>query len=218
MVLSHVSFVFFHQLYGLFENLMWIPFLWEFLSTGVHVYCVLNPFLAYSFFFFGGLSIPVTQAILAHLFSYNIQWSATIKEVERSNFFKEIPKIARRYGNNLCWHRQAILIINSLADSGSPCYFPSLLWLAWSLSRHHLFHSSGGLQARRGLLFSRCRKYPSSMFVFPVAELSRVFSLAVGCHILFPVSCSQRCLIGVYTHNCSSSQIVLNPWLMVFSY
>lgn len=49
-----------------------------------------------SFFFFGGLSIPVTQAILAHLFSYNIQWSATVKEVERSNFFKEIPKIARR--------------------------------------------------------------------------------------------------------------------------
>ena len=51
----------------------------------------------YSFFFFGGLSIPVSQAILAHLFSYNIQWSATIKEVQRSNFFKEIPKIARRF-------------------------------------------------------------------------------------------------------------------------
>jgi len=51
----------------------------------------------YSFFFFGGLSIPVTQAILAHLFSYNIQWSATVKEVQRSNFFKEIPKIAKRY-------------------------------------------------------------------------------------------------------------------------
>ena len=52
---------------------------------------------SYSFFFFGGLSIPVSQAILAHLFSYNIQWSATIKEVQRSNFFKEIPKIARRF-------------------------------------------------------------------------------------------------------------------------
>ncbi|PPQ94708.1 hypothetical protein CVT25_009563 [Psilocybe cyanescens] len=61
---------------ALMENLMWIPFF---------------------FFFFGGLSIPVTQAILAHLFSHNIQWSATIKEVERSNFFKEIPKIARRF-------------------------------------------------------------------------------------------------------------------------
>ena len=49
-----------------------------------------------SFFFFGGLSIPLSQAILAHLFSYNITWSATVKEVERSNFFKEIPKILKR--------------------------------------------------------------------------------------------------------------------------
>lgn len=50
-----------------------------------------------SFFFFGGLPIPLSQAILAHMFSYNISWSATIKEVQRSNFFKEIPKIAKRY-------------------------------------------------------------------------------------------------------------------------
>ena len=49
-----------------------------------------------SFFFFGGLAIPLTQAIFAHLFSYNMQWAATKKEVERSNFFKEIPKIAKR--------------------------------------------------------------------------------------------------------------------------
>jgi hypothetical protein len=50
-----------------------------------------------SFFFFGGLAIPLTQAILAHLFSYNMQWAATKKEVERSNFFKEIPKIVKRF-------------------------------------------------------------------------------------------------------------------------
>ena len=50
-----------------------------------------------SFFFFGGLSIPLSQAILAHLFSYNITWGATKKEVERSNFFKEIPKILKRF-------------------------------------------------------------------------------------------------------------------------
>ncbi|KAJ7076004.1 glycosyl transferase family group 2-domain-containing protein [Mycena belliarum] len=60
---------------GFLVNLMWIPF----------------------FFFFGGLGISVSQAILAHLFSYNISWSATIKEVQRSNFFKEIPKIFRRF-------------------------------------------------------------------------------------------------------------------------
>jgi hypothetical protein len=50
----------------------------------------------HSFFFFGGLSIPLSQAILAHLFSYNITWSATKKEVERSNFFKEVPRILKR--------------------------------------------------------------------------------------------------------------------------
>ena len=50
-----------------------------------------------SFFFFGGLSIPVSQAILAHMFSYNMTWSATKKEVERSNFFKEGPKILKRF-------------------------------------------------------------------------------------------------------------------------
>ena len=53
--------------------------------------------MACSFFFFGGLSIPVSQAILAHCFSYNMTWGATKKEVERSNFFKEIPKIFKRF-------------------------------------------------------------------------------------------------------------------------
>ncbi|KAH7890394.1 glycosyl transferase family group 2-domain-containing protein [Phlebopus sp. FC_14] len=57
------------------ENLMWVPFF---------------------FFFFGGLGIPLAQSILAHLFSYDITWSATKKEVERSNFFKEVPKILKR--------------------------------------------------------------------------------------------------------------------------
>lgn len=31
------------------------------------------------------------------MFSYNITWGATKKEVERSNFFKEVPKIFKRY-------------------------------------------------------------------------------------------------------------------------
>ncbi|KAG6333925.1 hypothetical protein ID866_5165 [Astraeus odoratus] len=61
--------------WALIENLMWVPFF---------------------FFFFGGLGIPLSQAILAYLFSYNITWQATKKEVERSNFFKEVPKILKR--------------------------------------------------------------------------------------------------------------------------
>ncbi|OCH85861.1 hypothetical protein OBBRIDRAFT_739082 [Obba rivulosa] len=60
----------------LIENLAWVPFF---------------------FFFFGGLSIHLSQALLAHLFSYDIQWGATKKEVERSNFWKEVPKILKRF-------------------------------------------------------------------------------------------------------------------------
>lgn len=48
-------------------------------------------------FFFGGLSLHLSGAILAHLFSYNITWGATKKEVEFSNFFKEVPAILKRF-------------------------------------------------------------------------------------------------------------------------
>jgi hypothetical protein len=50
-----------------------------------------------SLFFFGGLSIHLSKALLAYLFSYNIQWGATKKEVERSNFFIEVPRILKRF-------------------------------------------------------------------------------------------------------------------------
>ncbi|KAF9231781.1 glycosyl transferase family group 2-domain-containing protein [Melanogaster broomeanus] len=56
--------------------------------------CTWIPFF---FFFFGGLSIHLSVALLAHMFSYNITWGATKKEVERSNFFIEVPRILRRF-------------------------------------------------------------------------------------------------------------------------
>ncbi|KAF8841492.1 hypothetical protein BDN67DRAFT_1010564 [Paxillus ammoniavirescens] len=64
-----------NMVWALVENVMWVPFF---------------------FFFFGGLGIPLSQAMLAHLLSYNITWTATKKEVERSNFFKEVPRILKR--------------------------------------------------------------------------------------------------------------------------
>ncbi|GME28434.1 Glycosyl transferase family 2 [Neofusicoccum parvum] len=47
--------------------------------------------------FFGGISFHVSQALLCHMFSIDMQWGATAKEVERSNFFLEVPKIAKRF-------------------------------------------------------------------------------------------------------------------------
>ncbi|THG96109.1 hypothetical protein EW026_g5663 [Hermanssonia centrifuga] len=79
---------------SLIENLTWVPFF---------------------FFFFGGLSIHLSQALLAHMFSYNIQWGATKKEVERSNFWLEVPKILKRFwiAFLLCFSMFAIMIILS---------------------------------------------------------------------------------------------------------
>ncbi|KAJ6474591.1 glycosyl transferase family group 2-domain-containing protein [Mycena vitilis] len=123
---------------GFLINLMWIPFF---------------------FFFFGGLGIPVSQAILAHLFSYNISWSATIKEVQRSNFFKEIPKIFKRF-----WFP---LLVSICIIAGMIVCSTTIVPLEWRVTG-----ASWGV-------------------IFPL-------SIVASCHILFP--------------------IVLNPWLMVFSY
>ncbi|KAJ3868959.1 putative glycosyltransferase family 2 protein [Lentinula novae-zelandiae] len=125
-------------LWGFLENVMWIPFF---------------------FFFFGGLGIPVSQALLAHLFSYNITWSATVKEVERSNFFKEIPKIAKRF-----WFP---LIVSFILIVAMIILSTTLVPIGWRIDGS------------------------SWAVIFPLAVVA-------SCHILFP--------------------IVLNPWLMVFSY
>jgi hypothetical protein len=47
--------------------------------------------------FFSGLSFHLNIAICSYLFGINRQWGATAKEKENSNFFKEIPKIFKRF-------------------------------------------------------------------------------------------------------------------------
>jgi cellulose synthase/poly-beta-1,6-N-acetylglucosamine synthase-like glycosyltransferase len=43
--------------------------------------------------FFGGLAYHITVALFAHLFHIDMQWGATSKEKEESNFFQEMPRI-----------------------------------------------------------------------------------------------------------------------------
>ena len=47
--------------------------------------------------FFGGLSFHLNLAILAHMFSIDMQWGATNKERTLTNFFEEMPKIFKRF-------------------------------------------------------------------------------------------------------------------------
>ncbi|TLD18431.1 hypothetical protein PspLS_10083 [Pyricularia sp. CBS 133598] len=47
--------------------------------------------------FLGGLSLHVSQALLAHMFEINMTWGATSKEAEFSNFFIEVPKVLKKF-------------------------------------------------------------------------------------------------------------------------
>ncbi|TKY85615.1 hypothetical protein EX895_005777 [Sporisorium graminicola] len=49
--------------------------------------------------FFAGMSYHVLLALMAHITGYNMTWSATVKDVTESNFWKEIPAILRRFGH-----------------------------------------------------------------------------------------------------------------------
>ncbi|THV01495.1 hypothetical protein K435DRAFT_655221 [Dendrothele bispora CBS 962.96] len=120
------------------ENVMWIPFF---------------------FFFFGGLSVHLTTALLSHMFSYDIKWEATKKEVERSNFFLEVPKIWKRY-----W---PIMIAGFVSIAGMIVLSLPVIPPAWRIPG------------------------TSWAVIMPLA-------LVTSQHMVFP--------------------IVLNPWLMIFSY
>ncbi|KAF8151650.1 glycosyl transferase family group 2-domain-containing protein [Crassisporium funariophilum] len=123
---------------GLIENVTYIPFFW---------------------FFFGGLSIHLSTALLAHLFSYNITWGATKKEVEKSNFWIEVPRIIKRF--------RLALILSFLTIAAMIVLSTSVVPPAWQIPG------------------------TSWAVIMPLA-------IVAGGHILFP--------------------IVLNPWLMIFSY
>jgi len=47
--------------------------------------------------FLGGISLHVSQALLSHLFSIDMSWGATSKEVEDTAFFEELPRLLRRF-------------------------------------------------------------------------------------------------------------------------
>lgn len=41
--------------------------------------------------------MPMGAALVSHLVGYNMTWSATVKTVEKSNFFLQIPIIWKRF-------------------------------------------------------------------------------------------------------------------------
>lgn len=67
--------------------------------------------------FLGGLSLHVSQALLAHMFEINMTWGATAKELEFSNFFIEAPKVLRRFKFSFIFSSLAIVAMVVLATA-----------------------------------------------------------------------------------------------------
>jgi len=67
--------------------------------------------------FLGGLSLHVSQALLAHMFEVDMTWGATSKEAEFSNFFIEVPKVLRRFKYSIAFSLVGIVGMVVLATS-----------------------------------------------------------------------------------------------------
>jgi len=82
---------------SLLENFLWVPLMMIFL---------------------GGISVHVFQAIFCHMFSIDMSWGATAKEVEQTTFFQEIPKVAKKfkYTFALCFAFAAAMIVLAQAS------------------------------------------------------------------------------------------------------
>ncbi|KAH7158193.1 glycosyl transferase family group 2-domain-containing protein [Dactylonectria estremocensis] len=65
--------------------------------------------------FLGGLSLHVSQALLAHMFEIDMTWGATSKEAEASNFFIEVPKVFKKFKFSMTFSLLFIVAIVILA-------------------------------------------------------------------------------------------------------
>ncbi|KAF1997916.1 hypothetical protein P154DRAFT_440284 [Amniculicola lignicola CBS 123094] len=65
--------------------------------------------------FLGGLSLHVSQALLAHMFEIDMTWGATSKEAEFSNFFIEVPKVLKRFKFSIAFAIIGIVVMATLA-------------------------------------------------------------------------------------------------------
>jgi hypothetical protein len=81
---------------GLLENMKWIPLLTIFL---------------------GGISLHVSHALLAHFFSWPMEWGATSKESEDVGFFLAMSRVMRkfRYSFMFCLGMMGVMLAMAFA-------------------------------------------------------------------------------------------------------
>ena len=84
--------------------------------------------------FLGGCSLHVSQAILSHMFSINMSWGATSKEVENTTFFKEIPKLLKKFKGTFVFCALEIGILIAGAYAVPPLWRINTLVAIWPVA------------------------------------------------------------------------------------
>jgi hypothetical protein len=59
--------------------------------------------------------MPMSAALVSHLVGYNMTWSTTVKTVEKSNFFLQLPIIWRRF-----WPQLSFFFLCMVSGSSVP--------------------------------------------------------------------------------------------------
>jgi len=96
---------------SLWENIKWVPMFVCFL---------------------GGLSLHVSQALLAHMFEIDMTWGATGKEASFSNFFSELPILVKSFKYTICFSLLCIVGMIILATGAFiPWDWHITSFLAW---------------------------------------------------------------------------------------
>ena len=104
------------------------------------------------------------------MFSYDITWGATKKEVERSNFWQEVPKIIKRFRVALIISFIMVFVMIILTTSAVPIGWRIFGW-DWAV------------------IVPLAYVLPHS-FAWVTCADTRLLRIVVGCHILYPVRTS----------------------------
>ena len=62
--------------------------------------------------------MPMSAALVSHLVGYNMTWSSTVKTVEKSNFFLQLPIIWRRFWPQLCFFTGCVVSNHAFRQDG----------------------------------------------------------------------------------------------------
>ncbi len=84
--------------------------------------------------FLGGLSLHVSQALLCHMFSIDMSWGATAKELVDTTFFEEVNKALKKYKFTFIWCIGTAAIMVYLAKFAPPFWRIDFFTAIWPLA------------------------------------------------------------------------------------